>query len=101
MTYEIISDLAMIMTDFCINISEHDYSQKFASFILSYYQQNLPMKQESGFSYFNEIEPFKWSLISFLKWKSKILHILDRNKEYSTFKSFLQNIANDKNNTKS
>jgi hypothetical protein len=93
--------MTVCTTDFCIYTSERDYPQKFASLILSYYQQNLSMEQESGFSYFNEAEPFEWSLIGFLEWKSKTSHILDKNREHSAFKSFLQNIANDKNNTKS
>ena len=57
------------------------------------------MEQESGFNYFIETEPFEWSLIGFLEWKSKTPHLLDRSKEHSAFKYFLQNIANDKNNT--
>ncbi|CAG8677146.1 11208_t:CDS:2 [Funneliformis mosseae] len=57
------------------------------------------MEQESGYSYFTEIEPSEWSLIGFLEWKSKTTHLIYRSKKHSAFKSFLQNIAKDKKKT--
>jgi len=57
------------------------------------------MEQKSGYSYFTETEPSEWSLIGFLEWKSRTTHPMYRSKEHSAFKSFLQNIANDKKNT--
>ncbi|CAG8437822.1 7986_t:CDS:2 [Funneliformis caledonium] len=54
------------------------------------------MEQESGYSYFTEIEPSEWSLIGFLEWKSKTTHLIYRSKKHSAFKSFLRNIAKDK-----
>ncbi|RGB24969.1 hypothetical protein C1646_477675 [Rhizophagus diaphanus] len=63
-------------------------------------KQNISMEQESGYSYFTEIDPSEWSLIGFLEWKWKSsTHLMYRSKEHSAFKSFLQNIVNDKKNT--
>ncbi|CAG8537838.1 1219_t:CDS:10, partial [Ambispora leptoticha] len=59
-----------------------------------------PMEDISGFNYFQNNGPSKWSLIGFLTWRSEKLQLLDSIKEHSAFKFFVQKIATDENNTK-
>uniref|UniRef100_U9TWW9 Uncharacterized protein n=2 Tax=Rhizophagus irregularis TaxID=588596 RepID=U9TWW9_RHIID len=44
--------------------------------------------------YFKETEPSEWSLVSFLSWRSKQHEVLQMSLEYSTWKSFIENIVN-------
>ncbi|CAB4488901.1 unnamed protein product [Rhizophagus irregularis] len=55
--------------------------------------------QEIDNSYFQEIDPLRWSLINFLEWRSENLVLNDCNQEHGAFKSLLQKIIiNDKDN---
>ncbi|CAG8596626.1 6156_t:CDS:10 [Ambispora leptoticha] len=49
--------------------------------------------------YFRENDPFKWSLVSFLKWRAYNIVLKDCAQEHGAFKSLLKNIVNnDKDN---
>jgi hypothetical protein len=50
-------------------------------------------------SYFQKTNPFEWSLIGFLEWRSENSVLKSCNKEHGAFRSLLQNIvAEDEDN---